>query len=76
MSHIKQTLCVFIAFTRLIYFQLYVYSTVIALVVGWTHLRAGFLLKLSVMFLSVIVILVVFSQAPVIQLYYENPGAK
>ncbi|XP_032672323.1 adenylate cyclase type 2 [Odontomachus brunneus] len=55
---------------------LYVYSTVIALVVGWTHLRVGFLLKLSVMFLSVVVILVVFSQVPVIQLYYDNPGAK
>lgn len=55
---------------------LYMYSPVIALVVGWTHLRVGFLLKLSVMFLSVVVILAVFSQAPVIQLYYESPGAK
>ncbi|XP_011141420.1 adenylate cyclase type 2 isoform X2 [Harpegnathos saltator] len=55
---------------------LYVYSTVMALVVGWTHLRVDFLLKLSVMFLSVVVILAVFSQAPVIQLYYENPGSK
>jgi len=49
---------------------------VIALVVGWTHLRVDFLVKLSVMLLSVAIILVIFSQAPVIQLYYENPGAK
>ncbi|XP_026826717.1 adenylate cyclase type 2 isoform X2 [Ooceraea biroi] len=55
---------------------LYVYSSVIALVAGWTHLRVGFLLKLGVMLLSIIAILVVFSQAPVIQLYYESPGAK
>lgn len=52
------------------------YSLVIALVVGWTHLRVGFLLKLGVMLLSIIAILIVFSQVPVIQLYYENPGAK
>ncbi|KMQ97116.1 adenylate cyclase type 2 [Lasius niger] len=52
--------------------KLYVYSSAIALVVGWTHLRVGFLLKLNVMLLSIAVILVVFSQAPVIQLYYEN----
>jgi len=54
----------------------YIYSPVIALVVGWTHLRVDFLVKLSVMLLSVAIILVIFSQAPVIQLYYENPGAK
>ncbi|KYN04410.1 Adenylate cyclase type 2 [Cyphomyrmex costatus] len=49
---------------------------IIALVVGWTHLRVDFLLKLGVMLLSVTVILVIFSQAPVIQMYYENSGAK
>ncbi|KYM85050.1 Adenylate cyclase type 2 [Atta colombica] len=45
---------------------------IIALVVGWTHLRVDFLLKLGVMFLSVTIILVIFSQAPVFQMYYEN----
>ncbi|XP_012220110.1 adenylate cyclase type 2 isoform X2 [Linepithema humile] len=55
---------------------LYVYSPVIALVVGWTHLRVGFLLKLSVMLLSIAVILVVFSQAPVIQQYYKSTDVK
>ncbi|XP_029175293.1 adenylate cyclase type 2 isoform X1 [Nylanderia fulva] len=55
---------------------LYVYSSAIALVIGWTHLRVGFLLKLNVMLLSVGVILVVFSQAPIIQLYYENSDIK
>lgn len=55
----------------------YIYSPVIALVVGWTHLRVDFLLKLGVMLLSVAIILVIFSQAPVIQLYYgENPDVK
>jgi hypothetical protein len=52
------------------------YSSVIALVVGWTHLRVSFLVKLGVMLLSVIAILVVFSQAPVIQLYYGSSGVK
>ncbi|KAG5326148.1 ADCY2 cyclase, partial [Acromyrmex heyeri] len=52
----------------------YIYSPVIALVVGWTHLRVDFLLKLGVMLLSVTIILVIFSQAPVIQMYYENLG--
>ncbi|XP_011635258.1 adenylate cyclase type 2 isoform X2 [Pogonomyrmex barbatus] len=54
----------------------YIYSPVIALIVGWAHLRVDFLLKLSVMLLSIVVILVIFSQAPVIQLYYESSGAK
>ncbi|KAG5336405.1 ADCY2 cyclase, partial [Acromyrmex charruanus] len=54
----------------------YIYSPVIALVVGWTHLRVDFLLKLGVMLLSVTIILVIFSQAPVIQMYYENLGTK
>lgn len=52
------------------------YSSAIALVIGWTHLRIGFLLKLNVMLLSIAVILLVFSQAPVIQLYYENSDIK
>lgn len=65
-----------LAFARQIYFQLYVYSPVIALVVGWTHLRIGFLLKMSVMFLSIVAILAVLSQAPVVAFYYESPGAK
>ncbi|XP_012533479.1 adenylate cyclase type 2 isoform X2 [Monomorium pharaonis] len=54
----------------------YIYSTVIALVVGWTHLRVDFLLKLIVMLLSIAIILVIFSQAPIIQLYYEDRNAK
>lgn len=55
---------------------LYIYSSAIALVIGWTHLRVGFLLKLNVMLLSIAVILVIFSQAPVIQLYYESSDIK
>ncbi|KAL6421844.1 hypothetical protein ACFW04_010981 [Cataglyphis niger] len=55
---------------------LYMYSSTIALMIGWTHLRVGFLLKLNVMLLSIVVILVIFSQAPVIQLYYENLDTK
>ncbi|KYN42871.1 Adenylate cyclase type 2 [Trachymyrmex septentrionalis] len=53
----------------------YIYSPVIALVIGWTHLKVDFLLKLGVMLLSVIIILVIFSQAPVIQMYYENKAS-
>ncbi|XP_070525347.1 adenylate cyclase type 2 isoform X3 [Cardiocondyla obscurior] len=53
----------------------YIYSPVIALIVGWTHLRVDFLLKLSVMLVSVGIILAVFSQAPIIQLYYEKSNA-
>ncbi|XP_043681130.1 adenylate cyclase type 2 [Vespula pensylvanica] len=51
---------------------LYVYSATIALVVSWTHLRVGFLLKLIVMIISIIMILLILSQAPIIELYYRN----
>ncbi|XP_076238819.1 adenylate cyclase type 2 Ac76E isoform X3 [Calliopsis andreniformis] len=49
---------------------LYMYSTIMSLIVGWTHLRIDFLLKFSVMFLSVIVTIVTFSQVPIVRLYY------
>lgn len=43
----------------------------IALVVGWAHLRVGFLLKFFVMILSILAVLIVFSQTPVVALYYQ-----
>lgn len=52
--------------------QAYVQSAAIALVVGWTHLRIGFLLKLGVMILSIISILVALSQAPAVAIYYAQ----
>ncbi|KAK2576760.1 hypothetical protein KPH14_005405 [Odynerus spinipes] len=52
--------------------SLYIYSAAIALVVSWTHLRVGFLLKLSVMIISVGTILVILSQAPAVEFYYAN----
>nr|XP_012150842.1 PREDICTED: adenylate cyclase type 2 isoform X2 [Megachile rotundata] len=52
--------------------SLYVYSAVMCLVVGWTHLRVDFLLKLCAMFLSVTTVLVAISQAPAIREYYTS----
>ncbi|XP_076646961.1 adenylate cyclase type 2 Ac76E isoform X2 [Halictus rubicundus] len=49
---------------------LYIYSTVMTLVVGWTHLRVGFLLKFCVMCVSTTVVLVTLSQIPTIWLYH------
>ncbi|XP_076683337.1 adenylate cyclase type 2 Ac76E isoform X2 [Andrena cerasifolii] len=51
---------------------LYLYSAVMSLIVGWAHLRVDFLLKFFVMFLSVTTILVTFSQAPAVRLYYAT----
>ncbi|KAI4479680.1 hypothetical protein M0804_010730 [Polistes exclamans] len=51
---------------------LYVYSATIALVISWTHLRVGFLLKLTVMIISISLILLTLSQAPIIELYYAR----
>ncbi|XP_035742022.1 adenylate cyclase type 2-like isoform X1 [Vespa mandarinia] len=51
---------------------LYVYSATIALVVSWTHLRVGFLLKLIVMIITITMILLILSQAPIIELYYRE----
>lgn len=51
---------------------LYIYSATIALVVSWTHLRVGFLLKLTVMIISISMILLTLSQAPIIELYYAK----
>ncbi|KAG7199184.1 hypothetical protein KM043_018059 [Ampulex compressa] len=51
---------------------LYVYSSVIALVVGWTYLRVDFLLKLGAMIVSAITILVVDFTAPIFRVYYEQ----
>ncbi|XP_043284355.1 adenylate cyclase type 2 isoform X1 [Venturia canescens] len=50
----------------------YLESAAIALLVGWSHLRIGFLLKLGVMILSVVATLVVLSQAPVVEFYYSS----
>ncbi|XP_076280852.1 adenylate cyclase type 2 Ac76E isoform X2 [Lasioglossum baleicum] len=49
---------------------LYIYSTVITLIVGWTHLRIGFLLKFCVMCVSGTVVLVTLSQIPTIWLHH------
>ncbi|KAK0098595.1 hypothetical protein PV326_006343 [Microctonus aethiopoides] len=49
----------------------YIHSVAIALVVGWAHLRVGFLLKFFVMILSILAVLIVFSQTPVVALYYQ-----
>ncbi|XP_034941918.1 adenylate cyclase type 2 [Chelonus insularis] len=50
----------------------FLYSSVIALVVAWAHLRVGFLLKCFIMIGSIVIILIVFSQSPAIALYYQN----
>ena len=39
------------------------------LIASWTHLRIDFLLKFSTMFFSIIIMVFVFSQAPIAQLY-------
>ncbi|XP_031835270.1 adenylate cyclase type 2 Ac76E isoform X2 [Nomia melanderi] len=49
---------------------LYVYSAVMVLIVGWTHLRVDFLLKFFVMCTSVTTILVTLSQVPIVWLYH------
>lgn len=41
-----------------------------SLVVGWTHLRVDFLIKFCTMFISIAIIVVAFSQAPIVQLYH------
>ncbi|KAF7992438.1 hypothetical protein HCN44_001763 [Aphidius gifuensis] len=48
----------------------YIYSAAIGLLVGWVHLRVGFILKFFIMILSIICVLIVFSQTPAIALYY------
>ncbi|XP_043588764.1 adenylate cyclase type 2 isoform X1 [Bombus pyrosoma] len=48
---------------------LYIYTAVMSLIVGWTHLRVDFLLKFCTMFLSLTTIVFVFSQAPIARLY-------
>ncbi|XP_076173456.1 adenylate cyclase type 2 Ac76E isoform X2 [Ptiloglossa arizonensis] len=48
---------------------LYIYSAVMSLIVGWSYLRVGFLLKFCVMFFSVTTILLTFSQASAVRLY-------
>ncbi|XP_033219941.1 adenylate cyclase type 2 isoform X2 [Belonocnema kinseyi] len=50
----------------------YIQSGAIALLVAWTHLRVGHLLKLGTMLFSIFVLLVVFSQMKLIELYYKN----
>lgn len=51
---------------------MYVECAVIALVVSWTHLRVGSLLKLVVMMVSIISLLGAFSQCTAIQDYYSE----
>ena len=53
--------------------QMYVECAAIALVVGWTHLRVGSLLKLGVMIVSILTLLGIFSQCQLIQDYYVDP---
>ncbi|XP_060813480.1 adenylate cyclase type 2 isoform X1 [Bombus pascuorum] len=48
---------------------LYIYTAVMSLIVGWTHLRVDFLLKFCTMFLSLTTIVFVFSQSPIARLY-------
>ncbi|XP_015594006.1 adenylate cyclase type 2 isoform X2 [Cephus cinctus] len=48
----------------------YLFCAALALLIGWSHLRVGFFLKLGVMISTVIVVLVTFSRAPLIDLYY------
>lgn len=50
--------------------SLYVYTAVMSLVIGWTHLRVDFLIKFCIMFISIAIIMVAFSQAPIAQLYH------
>ncbi|OXU22268.1 hypothetical protein TSAR_001676 [Trichomalopsis sarcophagae] len=52
---------------------MYVECAAIALIVAWTHLRVGSLLKLSVMIISILTLLSIFSQCQVIQDYYYDP---
>ncbi|XP_031784566.1 adenylate cyclase type 2 isoform X2 [Nasonia vitripennis] len=52
---------------------MYVECAAIALIVAWTHLRVGSLLKLSVMIISILTLLGIFSQCQVIQDYYYDP---
>ncbi|KOX74628.1 Adenylate cyclase type 8 [Melipona quadrifasciata] len=48
---------------------LYIYSAVMCLIASWTHLHIDFLLKFSTMFFSIITMVLLFSQAPIAQLY-------
>ncbi|CAL7936192.1 unnamed protein product [Xylocopa violacea] len=50
--------------------SLHLYTAVMCMIVGWTHLRIDFLLKFCTMFLSAIMIIVAFSQTSTAQLYY------
>lgn len=49
--------------------SLYIYTAVMSLVIGWTHLRVDFLIKFCIMFISIAIIIVAFSQAPIAQLH-------
>ncbi|XP_017756963.1 PREDICTED: adenylate cyclase type 2 isoform X2 [Eufriesea mexicana] len=55
---------------------LHIYTAVMSLIVGWTHLRIDFLLKFCAMLFSAAAILVAFSQASVAQLYYATQVVK
>ncbi|XP_015125001.1 adenylate cyclase type 2 [Diachasma alloeum] len=48
----------------------YLHSATLALIIGWVHLRVGFLLKLFVMILSIFSVLAVFHYNPMIGDYY------
>ncbi|XP_012285023.1 adenylate cyclase type 2 [Orussus abietinus] len=50
----------------------FVHSAVIALLVGWTHLGIGFLLKLGVTLISILVTLIVLSQIPAVAVRYTQ----
>ena len=51
---------------------MYIQSGALALLISWSHLRVGSLLKLNVMIVSIIFLLVTFSKQPIIQDYYVN----
>jgi hypothetical protein len=53
--------------------QMYVECAAIALVVGWTHLRVGLVLKFAVMIASICTFLGIFSKCLIIQDYYTDP---
>ncbi|XP_063978331.1 adenylate cyclase type 2 isoform X2 [Diachasmimorpha longicaudata] len=50
----------------------YLHSAALGLIIGWVHLRVGFLLKLFVMILSIFSSLMVFHYNPMIGEYYNG----
>ncbi|KAL7306373.1 hypothetical protein TKK_0001797 [Trichogramma kaykai] len=55
---------------------MYVKSAAVSLLIGWTHLRVGSILKLLAMVLSIATILAIFSQHLIIRDFYEDPSGE